>query len=86
MVDTPARQKLPSTLADQKRTQAHLARDLSVSPHTVWLWVHGISRPTSEKRLRIAELLKIPAPDWLTAEERSAAGLPPLASTPTHAS
>lgn len=61
------------------KTRAEFAEELGVSPQAVSNWcakdTKHRTRPAANLRKKIEEETGIPRTDWLTAEEREAAGL-----------
>ncbi len=55
---------------NRKTTQTKLARELGVTQPAVYFWMRGETRPTPKLRREIQRILRIPASDWLTDEER----------------
>lgn len=70
--DVPARAALRRWVgADQRRSQAALARTIGVTQPSVSAWLAGPSRPESHHREALELLTGIPADDWKTESERA---------------
>lgn len=72
-------------LARMKRSGRWLGREIKVSSNTVNLWSRGLSRPEHHYRIALQNLLGVDPLLWMTAAERTIAGLPPIEPAPAQA-